>query len=165
MMKVFERIARSARGMKRTVAVGTVLATVGVAGIATAQRTPTRQFTEDDVRQILVELRGVDPSTYYLRLPKFYYGRIVGTVTYGTLPITNVRRLATTLNVQLNETGNVLTVFDATNTGDESGGGGGGGGGGGPGSHINSASAGTDLSTRIDVLLQDIDQNQFQYLR
>ncbi|MCP3141546.1 hypothetical protein [Pyxidicoccus xibeiensis] len=166
MKKVFQRIARSTRGVRRTVAVGTVLATMGVAGIATAQRTTTtRQFTETDVQQILSELRGVDPSTYHLRLPTFYFGRIVGTKTYGTLPITQVRLVATRLNVQLNETGNVLTVFDSLNNGDESGGGGGGGGGGGPGSHINSASAGTDLSSRISVLLQEIDTNQFQYLR
>ncbi|MFP2923880.1 hypothetical protein ACLESO_01435 [Pyxidicoccus sp. 3LG] len=165
MKQLIQRLARSTRGARRSLVVGAVLATVGVAGIATAQRIPTRQFTEEDVSQILRELRGVDPDTYYLRLPKFSRGQVVGTVTYGTLPITEVRRVATVLNVQLNETGNVLTVFDSLNNGDENGGCSGGGGGGGPGSHINSASAGTDLSSRINVLLQDIDQNQFQFLR
>jgi hypothetical protein len=165
MMKVFERLSRSTQGVKRTVAIGTVLATVGVAGIATAQRTPTRSFTEEDVAQITRELRGVDPSTYYIRLPKYYYGRVVGTATYGTLSINEVRRVATTLNVQLNETGNIITVFDAINNGNEQGGCGGGGGGGGAGSHTPSATAGSNLGSRINVLLQNIDANQFQYLR
>lgn len=171
MKKVFERLTRSIRGSRRSLAVGAVLVTVGVACTAVAQRTPapkripTRQFTEKDVQAILTELRGVDPSRYHIRLPQFRSGRIVGTKTHGTLPLTEVRRVATTLNVQLKETGNIITVFDSLNSGDESGGGGGGGGGGGPGSHINSASAGTDLASRIQVLLKDIDKNQFQYLR
>jgi hypothetical protein len=163
MKKVFERISRSTHGVKRTVAIGTVLATVGVAGIATAQRTPTREFTEADVAKITQQLRGVDPSTYYIRLPKFYYGRVVGTTTYGTLSINQVRRVATALNVRLNETGNIITVFDDLNTGNEQGGCEGGGGG--AGSHTPSASAGSDLGSRIQVLLENIDTNRFQYLR
>ena len=98
MRQLFQNFTRSTRGLRRTLTVGAVLATVGVAGIATAQRTPTRQFTEEDVSQILRELRGVDPDTYYIRLPVFRLGRIVDTATYGTLPITEVRRVATVLN-------------------------------------------------------------------
>ena len=162
MREVFERITRSTRGARGTLATAAVLAAVGVAGISTAEDTEGRQFTEKDVELILAELREVDPATYHIRLPMFYDGRVTDTKTYGALPITEVQRIAKALNVELNETGNILTVLDSYNDGDK--GGGGGSQPTGPGSHIN-ADSGTDLSSRIEVLLKEIDQNEYQFLR
>src|SRR5215510_10466984 len=86
----------------------------------------TKAFTEDEVRQVEAVLKEVRPDTYRIILPEFRDGKVVGSKTYGSLPVTQVRRVASQRNIAFSDSGNVQAVFSPD--------------GGGPGSHTESQS-------------------------
>jgi uncharacterized membrane protein YgcG len=169
-----------ATGWRRALLLTVGLAVVSSLGIASAQ-TRYKQFTQTEVNAILSQLRTEDPALYLIRLPVFRDGRIIGTRTYGTLPMREVELRADSLRIALDRNANVLGVFDPREDDDGGGGGGGGGGddggsdgggggdggddGGGPGSHINTQSAAWNLASRINILLEDIEVSSYQFLR
>src|ERR1041384_674081 len=71
----------------------------------------TKTFTEEEVRQVEAVLNGVRPDTYRIILPEFRDGKVVGSKTYGTLPVTQVRRVASQRNIAFSDNGNVQAVF------------------------------------------------------
>jgi hypothetical protein len=134
---------------RRLAAAIAVAGALGTFGFASAQVRQTQSFTEADVKAILEELRGVDPRTYFIRLPTYRYGRLYGSATYGSLPITEVRRVASLLDVKLDESANVITAFES---GCDS-------------SMQPAAATGQDLGDRIGTILSAIDSSQYQFLR
>ncbi len=163
--KVIESSRRGwAHGGGRAILFAAALAITGSLGIASAQGRG-KEFTPDDVGNIVASLREADASIYLIRLPVFRDGRVVGQETYGTLPMKDVERLAESLRVKLDPRANVIAVFDPGDAGDDQGGTSTNGKGTGPGSHINTGSAAWDLANRMEVLLEDIDTNSYQFLR
>jgi hypothetical protein len=148
--------------------------------------TNKKEFTQAEVTEIQAVLKEMDPTNYRIVLPQFRDNRNVGSQTLGTLPITEVRRVAASRNATFTETGNVQAVFDPNDAsgggggGGGSGGGGGGGGGGsgggsgggggggsggsggGPGSHTGQTPAkGRDIGMRIEKILEGMDKSQY----
>lgn len=78
-------------------------------------------FTEAEVAEIKSLLNDVDPSGYRVTLPEFRDGAPVGTMTLGTLPLTEVRRIASARGVQVDEStpksGTIILVLSAPTTG------------------------------------------------
>ncbi|HEY3132947.1 MAG TPA: hypothetical protein VGL91_26080 [Acidobacteriota bacterium] len=110
---------------------------------------PTQKtFTKAEVSEIMSLLKGRDPNHYRIILPKFENGRIVGSETYGRLPVTQVRRLASLSNVPYSENGNLQAIFQSCN-------------GGGAGSHVESQTPGTDIGRRIDRIVRNIGRSEF----
>jgi len=132
----------------------TALFAVGVGlasaiSLASVSRTVSRDFTPADVDAILAEVQRLRPSEYNLRLPKFVRGQWAGTETYGTMPITQVQRLATSRNVMLNLDSNIIgLVMDPNDA-----------------SQMASGARATNVPVALDNILQNISINRYQYLR
>ncbi len=107
----------------------------------------TKAFTEEEVRQVEAVLNGVRPDTYRIILPEFRDGKVVGSKTYGSLPVTQVRRVASQRNIPFSDSGNVQAVFSPD--------------GGGAGSHTESQSPGTDIGRRIEKIIERLDKSQY----
>lgn len=107
-----------------------------------------KDFTEKEVAEIKALLDGFDPKVFRVVLPAFRDRRIVGAETKGSLPVTEVRKVASALNIPYTESGNLQAVFNSCN-------------GGGAGSHTESQSAGTDVGRRIERILQNIDKSRY----
>jgi uncharacterized membrane protein YgcG len=136
---------------------------VGVAG-RLHPAAPVKDFSEREVASIKAELAKLKPSSYRVVLPVFRNRVRVSSETVGTLPLTEVRRIASLRGVTLKEKGNLQVILPQ---GDESGGGGGGGSsgqGGGPGSHINSQSAGRDVINRIQLVVSGLSKSQYVFI-
>jgi len=110
-------------------------------------RPKPKTFTKAEVSEIMSLLKARDPNHYRVVLPKFENGRIVGSETYGRLPVTQVRRLASLSNVVYSENGNLQAIFNPCN-------------GGGAGSHVESQSSGTDIGRRIERIVQNIGRSE-----
>jgi hypothetical protein len=111
-------------------------------------RPKPKTFTKDEVSEIMRLLRGLDPSSYRIVLPKFEDDRIVGSKTYGRLPVTRVRRLASLSTALYSEDGNLQAIFQDCN-------------GGGAGSHTPSQTSGTDIGRRIQRIVQNMGKSEF----
>jgi hypothetical protein len=109
-----------------------------------------KTFTKDEVSAITLLLKKLDPKDYRIVLPKFENGRIVGSETYGRLPVTQVRRLASMSNVAYSESGNLQAVFESDGDG--------------PGSHVESRTPATGVGRRIERIVQNIGRNEFSLL-
>jgi hypothetical protein len=111
-------------------------------------RPPQKTFTKAEVSEIISLLKRHDPSHYRIVLPKFEDGRIVGSQTYGRLPVTQVRRLASLSNVVYSENGNLQAIFQSCN-------------GGGAGSHVESQTPGSDIGKRIQRIVKNMGSSEF----
>lgn len=107
----------------------------------------TKGFTEADVAQVQAILNGVKPESYRIILPEFRAGKVVGSKTYGSLPVTAVRRVASQRNIAFSESGNVQAVFNSDGAG--------------AGSHTESQSPGTDIGRRIEKIFAGLDKSQY----
>jgi hypothetical protein len=122
-----------------------------VAGACQTTRDGRKDFTEKEVGEIKALVADLDPKVYRVVLPTFQDGRIVGAETRGSLPVTEVRKVASALNVRYAEDANLQAVFQSCN-------------GGGAGSHTESQSGGTDVGRRIERILQNIDKSRYVLL-
>ena len=114
----------------------------------------TKNFTEAEVAQVQAILKDVKPETYRIILPEIKDGKVVGSKTYGSLPVTEVRRVASQRNIEFSETGNVQAVFMSQSASA-------GGDGSGAGSHTPSQTPGTDIGSRIEKILERLDKSQY----
>ncbi len=130
------------------VVTGTFL--LGVHGCRTDQATQ-KDFTQQDVTEVLALLEGADPSTYRIVLPQFRGTEAIGTRTYGALPLVTVQRVASSKNIAFEPGGNLQAIFKSN--------------GGGAGSHTESQTPGNDLGRRIEAIIRNIDQNAFVWVR
>jgi hypothetical protein len=110
-----------------------------------------KAFTQAEVSEIQSVLKELDPKNYHVVLPKFKDGRIVGSETYGQLPVAQVRRLASISNIAYDNNGNLQAVLCQCN-------------GGGAGSHVDSKSGGHDISNRIESIVQNISRSEYNLL-
>lgn len=140
---------------------------------ATAQTTE-RSITPAQVSQVEQALRGVDPSLYRINLPVFQRGKVVGNRTYGSLPLAQVRQVASAQRINLAEKGNLQLVMDPNAAGQSSGantgGGGASGGGGGANSPTNGANSmqpanGKKLAQTLERIMAGVDRNQYVLLK
>jgi hypothetical protein len=138
-----------------------LLITFVVSSVGSASPAAKRGFTPEEVTQIQQVLHKESPAHYRIVLPVFRGQRIVGSKTYGTLPVTEVRKIASLRNVTaFTNEGNLQAIFDPN----AAGGGGGGDKSGGPGSHINAQTAGTELGHRIEQILANVDHSEYVFL-
>ena len=128
-----------------------VLTTSLLAGACQRTKDARKDFTEREVGEIKALLEGFDPKVYRVVLPTFRQGEIVGTETKGSLPVTEVRKVASLLDIRYTEDGNLQAVFSSCN-------------GGGAGSHTESQSGGTEVGRRIERILQNIDKSRYVLL-
>ena len=77
----------------------------------------SKEFTEADMVAVRTVLKEVDPTAYRAVLPEFNNGRIVGSQTFGTLPLTEVTRVASSQGVRLADTGNLQVIVMSTQAG------------------------------------------------
>lgn len=110
-----------------------------------------KNFSQAEVNDVLATLKGVPEANYRIVLPQFEGGAAVGSRTYGTLPVTEVRRLASQKNITFVDSGNLQAILMDT--------------GGGAGSHTESQSGGQDIGRRIDKILRNIDKSQYTFIR
>jgi hypothetical protein len=80
-----------------------------------------RKITAADVARIEQALRGTDPRTYRLVLPVFTAGEVTGSRTYGTLPLAQVRLVASARRAVVPEGGNLQLVMDPNAAGESRG--------------------------------------------
>lgn len=129
-----------------------VAVSVWAAALAAGCRTSAaarKDFSESEVAEVRALLKDADPARSRVVLPRFENGRVVGSDVYGSLPITEVQRLATIRNVAIPGTGNVQVVFANSCNG------------GGAGSHTSSQTPGSDLGRRIERVLADVDRSRY----
>ena len=119
-----------------------------LAGACQTMRDGEKDFTAKEVSEVKALLDGLDPKVYRVVLPTFGDGKPVGKETKGSLPVTEVRKVASALNVRYTEDANLQAVFQSCN-------------GGGAGSHTESQSGGTDVGRRIERILQSIDKSRY----
>jgi hypothetical protein len=135
--------------MRSVITLGTLLLVLCLlAGACQTMSDARKDFTEKEVAEIKALVEGFDPKVYRVVLPTFTERKIVGAETKGALPVTEVRKVASLLNVRYSENANLQAVFTSCN-------------GGGPGSHTESQSAGTDVGRRIERILQNIDRSRY----
>lgn len=125
-----------------------VCGSLSCVAVGQGYRPTPKTFTKTEVSEIMALLKGRDPNHYRIILPKFENGRIVGSETYGRLPVTRVRQLASASNVAYSENGNLQAIFQSCN-------------GGGPGSHIEARSTSMDVGRRIDKIVKNIGRSEF----
>lgn len=135
-----------ARKMLLSVVVSSFVLSILISACGPSNR-ETKAFTEEEVRQVEAVLNGVGPDTYRIVLPEFRDGKVVGSKTYGSLPVTQVRRVASQRNIAFSDSGNVQAVFSSD--------------GGGAGSHTESQSPGTDIGRRIEKIIERLDKSQY----
>ncbi len=110
-----------------------------------------KQFSSSDVASVLKAVNDLDESSYRLVLPDFSDGKIVGSKVYGSLAVTNVKRMASSQELEYEENGNLQAIFQSCS-------------GGGAGSHTPSQSSGNDVGKRIENILTHIDKSQYLLL-
>ena len=106
----------------------------------------TKGFTEAEVAQVQDVLKDVKPEIYRIVLPEIKDGKVVGSKTYGSLPVTAVKMVASQRNIAFSEGGNAQAVFSESRDG---------------GSHTPSQSPGSDIGRRIERILERIDKSQY----
>ena len=130
----------------------TVLAMIFIALLATSCEAPTKKktFTAEHIEQIKQVLTRLDPSRYRIVLPVFKGGEIVGSEVIGALPITRVRRMASTQDeIEYTETGNLQAIIMEQ----------------GAGTHTESQSPGSSVGDRIEKILENIDESEYIFLK
>lgn len=138
----------------KTALSATAFAFVGLLVLAGCQTTDRRKdFSEKEVAEIKTLLEGFDPKVYRVIVPTFKENRIVGSETIGSLPVSEVRKVASVLNVSYAENGNLQAIFQSCN-------------GGGAGSHTDSQSGarGADLGRKVESILQNLDKSRYVFL-
>ena len=107
-----------------------------------------KTYTAEDISAVLEAVNTLSDSTYRLVLPEFRDGKIVGSKVYGSLAVTQVRRIASSRELEYEENGNLQAIFQSCS-------------GGGAGSHTPSQSAGQDIGKRIENILSHIDKSEY----
>jgi hypothetical protein len=128
-----------------------VTAAEGSASAITAGDQPSKTFQPEDIEEIKKLLQGLDSTNYRVVLPVMNASRsTVGTRTYGTFPITEVRRIASLRNIRYTDSGNLQAIFRTCN-------------GGGAGSHTESGSGATGrvIISRIEEITQNLDKQAY----
>jgi hypothetical protein len=117
-------------------------------GFKTCRQSDNKKgFTEKEISEIEQTLKGLDPAGYRIVLPQIENGRTVGSKTYGSLPVTEARRLASLRNIAYVDNGNVQAIYSDAD--------------GGAGSHTQTQSQGNDIGKRIERILQNIDKSKY----
>jgi hypothetical protein len=104
-----------------------------------------KSFDEQEIAEIQEALKGLDPAGYRIVLPQLENGRVVGSETYGSLPLTEVRRVASERAITFVDDGNVQAILSNS----------------GAGSHTESQTPGTDIGRRIETILQGLDKSEY----
>jgi len=126
---------------------GALAAALIVTSSQAGQRT---SFTQKEISEIKRLVRPLDPRTYRIVLPVVKNNRVVGSEVLGKLPITRVRRVASTKGiVKYAASGNLQAIFCC-----------------GPGSHVESKTParGEDIANRVEVILQKLDKSEYIFL-
>jgi hypothetical protein len=151
MKQFLSRSALRGAGFKAAAVAAVGVALTSAIGFASVSaRTPTHDFTQTDVDRIIAQIRTVPESTFYIRVPTFSTrGGINGSRLYGSLPISQVRRMASSQNVVLNEDANVMgLVMDPNDA-----------------SQMASSAQSRRVAVAIDAILADITPSSYQFLR
>lgn len=102
-LQVFNAACASSGNVNTSTIAGgsTTSASPAASPAATAAASPAgspaatgKGFTEAEVAEIKAILTGADPAKYRVTLPEFQNGVAVGTMTLGTMPLTEVERIA-----------------------------------------------------------------------
>ncbi len=143
--------------------VAVALFAMGAAGAALPTKAVGKRFTPREVAEIKSLLAKRNRASYRVVLPVFKGQARVGSETLGTLPFTEVRRLASQRGLTVHEKGNLQAVLLSDTAG---GGGGGGGEGGGAGSHTPSGSGATgiDVIERIQATLSNVGESEYLFI-
>lgn len=115
---------------------------------------PANEFSEREVAQINAELAKLNPSSYRIVLPVFSKRTYLGSETIGSLPVSEVRRIASLRGVTLPETANMQVILVTPESG-----GGGGKDGNTPGSHV--PAFGRAVIDRIALVASRIDKSRY----
>lgn len=111
-----------------------------------------KRFTPDDVVAIRQLLQELEPDSFRIVLPEFEDERPVGSRTYGSLPLNEVRRVASLRNIDYQDNGNLQAIFQSCS-------------GGGAGSHTESESAARGFDERLEQILAGIDESEYLLIR
>lgn len=139
---------------RRQLALGVAVAALAIISLWNCRTTApaAKEFTAEDVAAVRELLTELDPETYRIVLPVFTDGRVVDSATYGSLPVTEVRRLSSLQDVEYSESGNLQAIFQSCS-------------GGGAGSHTESQTPGSDVGRRIERILAHIDESAYVFIR
>lgn len=116
-----------------------------------ASRVSRKAFSSEEIDEIRALLRDLPSESYRVVLPSVERDGSIGSAVYGTLPVTEVHKIAAVRGLEFDDTGNVQTILQSCN-------------GGGPGSHVESQTPGTDIGRRIETILANLDQSAFVFL-
>jgi hypothetical protein len=138
--------------MERILSPWVLLTTLAAALLVTDSLASQRKtFTQKEISEIQELVGSLDPRTYRIVLPVVRNNNVVGSELLGKLPITRVRRVASTKGIPFKSGGNLQDIFKDV---------------GGPGSHVESRTpvGGKDVADRIEVILQNLDKSEFIFL-
>jgi hypothetical protein len=110
-----------------------------------------KTFSPEDIAAIKTLLQDLDSTDYRVVLPVMNDSeQMVGTQTYGTFPVTEVRRIASLRNIRYTDSGNLQAIFLNCN-------------GGGAGSHTESGSGATGRAaiSQIEEITQNVDSRAY----
>ena len=132
---------------------------IGCLLLAGRAANPVSTLTPVEGARIRAALKGVDPKTYRVVLPVAGTNGEVHNEVYGSLPLSQVKMVASRRGITFNERSQIHGVLSD----DNSAGGGGGGDKNGPGSHTESGSGAKalQLELRIREILARVDKGQY----
>ncbi len=123
-------------------------------GCKTNQGTDFNESNVAEIKAILKDLE-TDSFSYRVVLPVIQNNKVLNSETLGTLPVSEVERIASSKNIQYSPTGNLQIVVA-----DE---------GGGAGSHTESCTPckgkGLDVITRIEKVVKNFDKSKYILIR
>jgi hypothetical protein len=128
-----------------------VTTAAGSTSALTAADLPAKTFQPEDIAEIKKLLQDLDSTDYRVVLPVMEASRkTVGTQTYGSYPITEVRRIASLRNIRYTDSGNLQAIFRTCS-------------GGGAGSHTESGSGATGrvIISRIEEITRNMDKQAY----
>ena len=118
----------------------------------------TKEFTATEVGEIQAALKGANPASYRIIVPRFEADRKVGSQTLGTLSVAEVRRVASQQGVRFTEAGNLQAIFmstpgteDTSKASSQTGG-------------KENSNEGQEIIKRLEGILSKKDRNEFIFL-
>lgn len=143
----------TSNSMNKTISLTIALSLFILCVFATAcSRANKKEFTEAEVAEVKALMKDVNPATYRLVLPTIKDQQVIGSEVQGSLPITEVRRLASVRKIDFKDTGNLQAIFDPNEAGQS---------GGQQTPDEKPARTGQDLANRIEKILQGLDKSQY----
>lgn len=136
--------------MKCSIIFFVLLIAVSNSGCHDPEQSQKKTFSEQEVAEIKELLAKENPSSYRIVVPTFRDKKVIGSETLGSLPVSEVERIASLKGVKFQDKGNLQAILDSSD-GDKNG----------PGSHTSSASGGHDIVNRIQSIAAKIESSKY----